>query len=216
MRIREDENHNPSKVTPSAIDRSFPARSGGDGSRESFPAVERKRLHEEMIKQEPTGQLNDPALANVKTNVTADDVSKERSRHPSHSFSNSKEIPMEEIIRPYPNLTSAAFLDLKFASGYQNQIMALSSFVLHCRERQILLQSLRHKDVGSGLCTHFVQLFDVRHWNPSTLPCRGWYLGIQYCTATWDANRPSSPTGPSESQKYSQQNHTPLDTTTIT
>ena len=72
-------------------------------------------------------------------------------------------------IKPFANVSTLGFADRRFYSGYRNQIMAFTYFVMqavHLKHDQILLQTLLHKDTyGSDRLMPHEFLFDVEHWN---------------------------------------------------
>ena len=74
-----------------------------------------------------------------------------------------------QITKPWPNATTMAFLERGFYSGYRNQMMAFTAFVMHAALQnidQLLLPTLRHKDTyGTNQFMDHETLFDVEHWN---------------------------------------------------
>jgi len=75
-----------------------------------------------------------------------------------------------EIIKPFANETTVYLENERgFYSGFQNQMMAFTSFILWTRKNnwgQTFIFKLRHKDTyGSNMMIPFTWLFDVEHWN---------------------------------------------------
>lgn len=70
---------------------------------------------------------------------------------------------------PWNNLTTLAFYEGRFRSGFRNQIMAFTIVVLYALKNghgQLLLPSLRQKDTyGTNGFIPFERLWDVPHWN---------------------------------------------------
>jgi len=82
----------------------------------------------------------------------------------------------EEATIPFPNASTLALFATKLRSGFRNEAMLFTSFVLYATEQnftQILLPSIRWKDLfGTNLPVPHEHLFDVAHWNSfyPTLP----------------------------------------------
>jgi len=75
-----------------------------------------------------------------------------------------------EIIKPFANETTVYLEnDRGFYSGFQNQMMAFTSFIIWTRKKnwgQTFIFKLRHKDTfGTNMMIPFTWLFDVEHWN---------------------------------------------------
>merc|ERR1740139_1569294 len=75
-----------------------------------------------------------------------------------------------EIIKPFANETTVYLEnDRGFYSGFQNQMMAFTSFIIWTRKKnwgQTFIFKLRHKDTfGTNMMIPFSWLFDVEHWN---------------------------------------------------
>jgi len=83
--------------------------------------------------------------------------------------------PMTSLA-PWPNITSLAFYDGRFYSGYRNQMMAFTMMIFVTKQQghgQLLLPSIAQKDTyGTNRYIPFAALWDVPHWNSHypTLP----------------------------------------------
>jgi hypothetical protein len=70
---------------------------------------------------------------------------------------------------PDPDLPTLAYFDLAFYSGFRNEGMVFTAFVMYAVENnftQILLPTIRWKDLfGTNRTVPHEKLFDVVHWN---------------------------------------------------
>jgi hypothetical protein len=75
----------------------------------------------------------------------------------------------QQVIQPWANVSSCGWIHNHFYSGYRNQIMAFTTFVMWAQQNncsQMLLHKFRHKDTyGSNRLIEHELLFDVEHWN---------------------------------------------------
>jgi hypothetical protein len=72
-------------------------------------------------------------------------------------------------LAPWPNVTTLAFYEGRFRSGYRNQMMAFTMVVFASQRQghgQLLLPSVAQKDTyGTNRFIPFCKLWDVPHWN---------------------------------------------------
>jgi hypothetical protein len=96
-------------------------------------------------------------------------VGKAKLETSSGVYANPDEDEKPSYAKPWANVTTLAYFQHLFYSGYRNQMMALNVIVMEAVLKghgQILYTSLRHKDTfGSNKGLHFDRLFDVEHWN---------------------------------------------------
>jgi len=120
-------------------------------------------------------------------------------------------------LKPWANLTTLSFVNNYFFAGYRNQMMAFSALIIDIMQHhpngevQILLNTLRHKDVfGTRKKIPHEIMFDVKHWNsfypklPRLVSCdpkmhfdydcenNSWVWGIQNRTAVWASKSPKT------------------------
>jgi hypothetical protein len=100
-------------------------------------------------------QAASDATSNPKANRAAEAAAKKRR--------------FAQVTQPFPNVSTVGLWQRRFMSGFRNQIMAFSAFVMFAHNRnhsQILLTTLRHKDThGTNHHVPHEELFDVEHWN---------------------------------------------------
>ena len=85
------------------------------------------------------------------------------------AYNQSLALPHQSSTIPWSNETTFAYKGNRFNSGFRNQMMAFTIFVLAAIKGghgQILLNSIQHKDTyGTNRPIYFQSLFDVEHWN---------------------------------------------------
>lgn len=139
---------------------------------EQQPPANSKTQHEELVaKVAETTKLEKVISApkEASKNTTADNLAKEVAKNPELTTLQRYEKELAESIVPDPSLPTLGFAQRTFYSGYRNEAMAFTYFIMYAKENnysQIFLPGLRWKDLfGTNKPVPHEVLFDVVHWN---------------------------------------------------
>ena len=116
-------------------------------------------------------------LSKLRTELAPESIShdlkypvlKKKKKEEGDASRSSMPLSFDEATVPFPNASTLALFSTKLYSGFRNEAMAFTAFVLCAAEHnftQILLPSLRWKDLfGTNRPVLHEHLFDVVHWN---------------------------------------------------
>jgi hypothetical protein len=155
-------------------DESMPVQSRGEPAKSEhwMPIRENESKspqHTLAIAVAQSNQTRSPVGARNKNGT----ISKEAAKtYPGKAFRQNRSQAFLQSTEPWfhnNNITSLGYWRRHFHSGFRNQIMAFSAFVMwagYGGHQQIVFETLKHKDTyGSDRMLPHEYLFDVQHWN---------------------------------------------------
>jgi hypothetical protein len=122
-------------------------------------------MHADDLMLNPSSTINASVSVALPSIASPEGVSGEQQQQQQKRPANP-----DDYMKPWSNVTTIQFGPRNFFySGFRNQIMAFTMFVLealHEKHGQILINRLQLRDTpGKRALIPFQTLFDIRHWN---------------------------------------------------